>query len=160
MKRVLLVAVMLLLVGWTGGAAQAHHYGAGLGIFSGVKLDSDGIRDLSHNFGFVVDLPLIETFHICPTADTYSVDGALVTDLALAFKFVVSMWGVSPYAAIIPGITTMADERRVHLAGAGGVYFHLVSNLYLLAQVEYKQMVSSDADSGTLHGQGGVLFRF
>jgi hypothetical protein len=136
----------------------------GLGVFSGFKLHPGGEIDLSYNFGFLVDLPLIQTFHICPSADTYKIGDAAVTDLSLAFKFIIPLRGLRPYAAIAPGLTTFGNERDMHLAGSLGTYIQLVANIDLLVGVQYKRMMINDDEdltkSGQFLGQAGVLFRF
>jgi len=139
----------------------------GLGVFAGAKILPGGKLDPSYDFGFFVDLPLINTFHLTPSAEVYRIGGDPTTDLALAFKFVVPMGRLKPYAAIAPGLTTFREHMDFHLAGAVGLYFHLVANLSLLAQVEYKRMMVEpddvgdiDVGSGSLHGQAGLLFRF
>lgn len=139
--------------------------GPGLGVFTGAKFNASGDWDPSHNFGFFVDIPLVQTFHITPSADTYTIADAAVTDLSLAFKFVVPLRFMRPYAAISPGITTYGNERDIVLAGSVGSYFKLVANLDLLVQAEYKRMMTPPegelaTEKGSIHGQLGILFRF
>jgi len=139
--------------------------GPGLGVFTGAKFNASGDWDLSHNFGFFVDIPLVQTFHITPSADTYTINESAVTDLALAFKFVVPLRFMRPYFAVAPGITTYRNERDIVLSGSVGSYFKLVANLDALVQVEYKRMMTPPegelaTEKGSIHGQVGFLFRF
>ncbi len=148
-----------LLVGLVSLPAMAKP-APGLGVFSGVKFNSVDDFDLSHNFGFFVDLPLVSTFYLSPTADTYTLGEAAVTDLTLAFKFVIPLRGWAPYLGVLPGLSTVSNDRHFIIGGAGGAYIHLVANLSLLVQVEYKQIFKDEIEGGTVHGQGGLLFRF
>ena len=149
---------------FVSGNAWAGSSSPGLSMFSGVSLSSrksgDEDRRWGHNFGFFVDLPIISTFHICPSAEMYDLDETSMTDIAIAFKFVIPMGGLKPYIALVPGITSVGNEREGHLGAAGGVYWHLVSNLHLALQAKYKETLSSGSGVRVIHANGGLLFRF
>lgn len=179
-SALLTIAAALLLV---AGTATAYPSGTrmqpGLGIFTGVTLDSSDDINMAHNFGFFVDLPLVKRFHIVPSADSYVLNidpgsggkkiGKMVTDFNIGFKFVLPLKRLEIYGMVAPGLTNtegfdddgdITVKRWGQVGFGGGVYFRLVDLLYLMGQVEYKQTFNDDVNPGTIHTNVGVLFRF
>lgn len=172
------VTAVLFLAGTALAYPSRTQVQPGLGIFTGVTIDSSDDINMAHNFGFFVDLPLVKRFHIVPSADTYVLNidpgggakkiGKVVTDFNLGFKFVLPLNRLEVYAMVAPGLTNTEgiedNEVKVKRWGqvgfGGGLYFRLIDMLYAMAQVEYKQTFNDDVNPGTIHTNVGVLFRF
>ncbi|HUV06119.1 MAG TPA: hypothetical protein VMX75_00230 [Spirochaetia bacterium] len=147
--------------------AQSAQEPVGLGIAVGGAFpqgSTDKIPStdwkLSLNWGFYVNIPLIYTFHLTPSAELYQFGDQYATDIAIAFKFIVPISSVSLYAGFVPGLTAVSDVIAPHFGILGGASFNLVSNLDLFVQAKYKFLFEADRNIRVLHLNGGVLFKF
>ncbi|MGA2480861.1 MAG: hypothetical protein ABSG63_19115, partial [Spirochaetia bacterium] len=77
----------------------------GLGISLGAAFAEGSTPNISNsggstsfNWGFYVDIPLLNTFHITPSSELYRLQDQNATDIDLAFKFIVPLSGFAIYA--------------------------------------------------------------
>ncbi len=136
----------------------------GLGVGAGMTLPTreSGAQewDAAFNWGFYVNIPLLATFHLSPSAELYKLDGAYATDIALAFKFMVPLNNLAVYAGFVPGLTASGTTTNAHVGVLGGLSFDLVSNLGAFAQLKYKNLFADERNVRVFHLNGGVLFTF
>jgi len=147
--------------------AQSSGDSVGLGILAGAAFPSGGTENIpssdweaGFNWGFFVNIPLIYTFHITPSAELYRFGEQNATDLSIAFKFIVPVSAIDIYFGFVPGVTAVLDVVDIHVGLVGGVSFNAVSNLDLFAQAKYKFLFEGDKNIRVLHLNGGVLFKF
>lgn len=149
-------------------AAQAQSRGVGLGVGAGVAIpdDKSEVRfDPALNWGFFVDIPLISTFHITPSTLVYQLDrkGAdrsiHATDVSLNFKFMIPLGPLEPFFGVTAGLTT-AEALNPHVGALAGLSIHLLPNIDLFAQVNYKLLIVDQANIRDLNVYAGPLFRF
>lgn len=165
MKARILSIVALALV---AGAGMAAAQGAvGLGVAVGTTLPQNSTDDISFDdwepafdWGFYVDIPLLSTFHITPSAELYKFGDENATDMALAFKFIVPLSSLDFYAGFVPGLTATGSTTSVHIGVVAGAAFVLVSNLDWFVQGKYKFVFEGDENIRVLHLNAGLLFRF
>jgi hypothetical protein len=173
MKRILAIAVVLSLALCVPAWAEPDRSSVGLGVSVGAAFpegSTDKIKpsnwDGSFDWGFYVNIPLIYTFHLTPSAELYKirmVEGAPevnATDVALAFKFIVPAMIMDLYFGIVPGLTTVGDLTNFHIGGEVGAAFNLFSNLDLFVQVKYKILIQGDKNLRMLHTNAGILYHF
>jgi hypothetical protein len=115
---------------------------------------------LSFNWGFYVNIPLIYTFHITPSAELYKLGIQNATDFDLAFKFIVPLADFSLFGGVSPGITSVTDVLALHAGFLLGGTFHLVSNLEIFVLGKYTFVFEGGANLGVLHLNAGILFSF
>ena len=166
MKKLLAVACVILIVAGVS-IAQQQQQGVGLGVEAGATFpqgqpESLDIQDWEPSFswGFYVNIPLIRSFHITPSARLYKLNGENTTDVDLGFKFIVPLSGMNLYAGFTPGITTVSDVTAPHVGLVGGTSFDLVSNLDLFAQGTYQISFTENRNFRILNLGAGVLFEF
>jgi hypothetical protein len=170
MNRLFSVVLCLsLAVGYALPAAATSSDSVGLGVSVGVampegqldeaKFDIDD-WDPSFNWGFYVNIPLVYTFHIMPSAELYKVGGQNATDISLAFKFIFNLWAIDLYAGVVPGLTAINDIAAFNVGGLVGLSFNLFANLDMFVQAKYKVVIHGDRNSRILHANAGVLFTF
>ena len=170
MKRLCCCIAVLGLVVAAGNMAQAQpdKHSVGLGVSVGAAFPegetSDKINvknwDGSFNWGFYVNIPLIYTFHITPSAELYKFREDNATDVSLAFKFIIPLPLLDIYLGFVPGLTTVGDFTGAHVGGIAGVAFNLIANLDLFVQGKYKVLFEGDHNIRVLHANAGVLFHF
>jgi len=168
MKRVLWMVVLASVCLWSfGAAAQPERDSVGLGVSVGAAWQEGSTDDIaehdwstSFNWGFYVNIPLIWTFHITPSAELYKFGDVNATDIALAFKFIIPVWKLDLYVGFVPGLTAVGDENLPHVGGLAGVGFNLFSNLDLFVQAKYKILFQGDQNVRVLHANLGVLYHF
>ena len=167
MKR-LIVSVLALLIA-APVAAQPERRSVGLGFSVGMAFPEGGkdtgdikMEDWegSFNWGFYVNIPLIYTFHITPSAELYKFKDQNATDICLGFKFIIPAWVLDLYVGFVPGLTTVGEETAAHVGGVAGVSFNLFSNLDLFIQGKYKIMFEGDTNIRVLHMNAGFLYHF
>jgi hypothetical protein len=173
MKRILVQgsALLVCLLLALPAAATPHRGSVGLGVAVGVAFphgSTDRIQsndwDGSFNWGFYVNIPLIWTFHLTPSAELYrlNVAGAYAhaTDISLAFKFIIPLSILDIYLGFVPGLTAAGDVTDFNVGGLVGVSFNIISNIDLFIQAKYKFIIESSTNMRVLHLNGGVLFNF
>ena len=163
MKR---IALSLLVAALSFGIAAQSRSGTSLGIFAGAdapggstaNIASDG--QLHLNWGFFVNLPLLQTFHIAPSAELYRFKQSNVTDFDIAFKFIVPLSNWGAFVGISPGLTTVNTLTAPHVGVLGGATFGLVSNLDFFAMVKYTVVFDNSQNASVVHANAGILFSF
>jgi hypothetical protein len=166
-KILVLLAFLLVLAGGARLSAQAHGDTVGLGVSVGVALpqgSTDEIQStdwkMSLNWGFYVNIPLIYTFHITPSAELYKLDKQNATDMSIAFKFIIPLSSFDLYAGFVPGLTAVTDLTAAHVGILVGGSFPLVSNLDFFVQGKYKWVFKGGENLRVLHANVGLLFNF
>ncbi len=164
------IAVLGLVVGLSKtAAAQPDKHSVGLGVAVGAAFpeggeDGEDIQvdnwDGSFNWGFYVNIPLIYTFALTPSAELYKFNDQNATDIALAFKFIIPLPFMDIYLGFVPGLTTVGDFTGAHVGGVAGVAFNLIANLDIFVQGKYKVLFEGDKNVRVLHANAGVLFHF
>jgi len=124
MKHGLLVAAVIVVVGLvaTSPAVNAQADSIGLGIAAGVAFPAGSTPDISStdwrgsfNWGLCVNIPLIYTFYLTPTAELYKFGDQNATDMAIAFKYIVPLSRFDLYARVVPGLTAVGDVAAAHV---------------------------------------------
>jgi hypothetical protein len=137
-----------------------------LGVFAGAAIPGSNTSNLqgnnqdSFNWGFFVNLPLLQTFDIVPSAELYKFGQGNATDFDLAFKFIVPLSRLEIFAGISPGLTSVSQTTDLHIAGLAGATFRLVSNLDAFVQAKYDYILDSGQNTGVTHLDAGILFNF
>ncbi|MBN2496584.1 MAG: hypothetical protein JXR96_18490 [Deltaproteobacteria bacterium] len=169
MRRVTLLIAALAICAIPLSAAASSAESVGLGVALGVAFPEGADLktevvvddwDPSFNWGFYVNIPLISTFHITPSAELYQIGEQNATDISIAFKFIVPIWLLDIYVGVVPGLTTIADIHAMNVGGLVGLSFNMIANLDFFVQAKYKIMFHGDHNVRTLHGHAGVLFTF
>jgi len=139
----------------------------GLGISLGAAYASGSTPNIpnsggsmSFNWGFYVDIPLIYTFHITPSAELYKLQDQNTTDIDLAFKFFVPLSGFAIYAGFAPGLTAVTTILDPHIGVLAGATFQLVSNLDAFVQAKYNIVFDGGQYVQIFHANAGILFKF
>jgi len=165
MRKLLIVGLAIAAI-FASTLPLAAQGSSSLGVFGGLAVPG---RDTTHlqgdgkasfNWGFFVNLPLLQTFNIVPSAELYKFDAANATDFDLAFKFIVPLPRFSVFAGVSPGLTSVGETTDMHIAGLAGASVKLVSNVDAFFQAKYAYILDSDKNTGVTHLQAGVLFNF
>jgi hypothetical protein len=162
--RVFSTAALALVLTGALAAAQA---GVGLGVAIGTAFPQGSTNDIafddwepSLNWGFYVDIPLVSTFNVTPSAELYKLGDENATDMALAFKFIVPLTQLDFYLGFVPGLTVTGSSTSPHIGLVAGGAFVLVSNLDWFVQGKYKFVFDGSENIRVLHLNTGILFRF
>ncbi len=165
MKARVLWMVAAALV--TAAGAAGAQSGVGLGVAVGTTFPQNSTDDISFddwdpsvNWGFYVDIPLLSSFHITPSAELYKLGDENATDMALAFKFIVPLSHLDFYAGFVPGLTATGSTTSIHIGVVAGAAFVLVSNVDWFVQGKYKFVFEGGENIRVLHLNAGLLFRF
>ncbi len=161
---------MILLCMTSAMMAQARgRDSVGLGVSLGAafpdgqvdenKFDVDS-WDVGFNWGFYVNIPILSTFHLTPSAELYKMGNQNTTDISLAFKFIVGAWKLDLFVGLVPGLTAVNDIIAPNVGGLGGLSFNLFANVDMFFQVKYKILFNGDRNSRVLHANAGFLFNF
>jgi hypothetical protein len=167
MKKTMNMILCLASIFCTSSTAVASD-SVGLGMSLGIVFPNGEINDnldfddgnAEFNWGFFVNIPLISTVHLTPSAELYKLGSQNATDMSLAVKFVVNAWMVDFFFGFAPGLTTVGDVTAVNVGGLGGVSFNLFSNLDFFIQAKYKVILNGGHNTRVLHTNAGVLFIF
>lgn len=165
------VALCLYFLFVPPALAEPNRGSVGLGVSMGVAFPQGSTHkitvddwDGSFNWGFYVNIPLIWTFHLTPSAELYKLNGAgqdrTTTDIALAFKFIIPISILELYVGFAPGLTAVSDVYDFNVGFLGGVSFNVISNIDLFVQAKYKFIIEGSSNMRVLHTNAGVLFRF
>ena len=164
MNKILLICAVCLAAS-TGLHAQSDS--VGLGITAGVAVPHGGSREYTvsgsavrFSYGFYVNIPLIHSFHITPSALVYTIGEANATDMDIAFKFIVPARRLKLYAGFMPGLTAANNTTNPHVGALVGTGFNLISNLDLFVDLAYKVAFAGDTNYRIFHAHTGLLFRF
>jgi len=169
MKRKMLVVVVLAIILAVSIplASQAAGDSVGLGISVGAAFPQGNTGGISStdwktslNWGFYVNIPLIYTFHLTPSAELYKLDDQNATDMSIAFKFIVPLSRFDLYAGFVPGLTAVKDVTAAHVGVLVGGNFPLISNLDVFVQGKYKFLFEGGDNLKVLHANVGILFNF
>jgi hypothetical protein len=163
-----LVTVVFLVAALAMPAVAGSSDSVGLGVSLGVafpegQLDSDIVTDdwdAGFNWGFYVNIPLVYTFHLTPSAELYKIGDQNATDISLAFKFIINVWRLDLFVGVVPGLTAVNDIIGANVGGLGGLSFNLFANLDLFIQAKYKVLFHGDRNTRVLHANAGILFTF
>jgi len=164
MRRFTLMLLSLCFM-LAAGSLMAQEGQIGLGVSVGAAFPNGSSQNIaadnwdgSFNWGFYVNIPLLYTFHISPSAELYKLGGENATDMSLAFKFIVPLDQIGLYVGFVPGLTTVGDVTAPHVGIAGGVTFNLVSNVDLFTGAQYKILFDGSENVRVFHANAGLLF--
>ncbi len=115
-------------------------------------------------WGFFVDIPLLETFYISPSATLYSVNAGNgrvpATDIDLNFKFIIPLGHLRLGAGVSGGVTQLDQRYNAHFGGLGYGAWSLVRNFDIFTTLQYKRLVREGPELDTLYLYAGGMFRF
>ena len=163
MKRKASIAILAIL---SFAAAAQSHFGTSLGLFAGgdapgattANIASDG--QIHFNWGFFVNLPLLQTFSLAPSAELYRFGSSNATDFDIAFKFIVPLNNFGVFAGVSPGLTAINALTAPHVGVLGGATFGLVSNLDAFVMAKYTAVFDGSQNASVVHVNAGILFYF
>lgn len=159
--RFSVLAALLLATCALSAFAQAPGSDVGLGVSLGAAFPlSAGVGsggDPSFNWGFYVNIPLMYSFHLAPSAEVYQYGGQNVTDFDIAFKFIVPLSDFSIYAGFSPGLTTEPSALEMHVGLVGGGSLRMVSNVDAFVQIRYTWVFLPVGSTEVLHANAGVI---
>ena len=168
--RFLMLPVLVALLGLAAVApapAQGSSSSVGLGMMAGLAFPNGSTTDIpsndwqaSFNWGFFVNIPIISTLHLTPSAELYRLDGTNATDFTLAFKFIVPLSGLDLYAGLVPGLTAISTVTAPNVGLLAGASFRLVANLDWFVQAKYSWLFQGGGNLRVLHANAGILFVF
>jgi len=158
-----------MLVAAAGLSAQAQSRTApvSLGVFVGAAFPQgntatfpDADATMNFNWGFYVNIPLVQTFALTPSAELYKLGKQNATDFDIAFKFIVPLQTWSFYAGFSPGLTAGNEVIDPHVGLLAGAGMNLVSNIDGFAQVKYDFIFDGSENLKVLHVNAGLIFNF
>jgi hypothetical protein len=162
-----LLPLTLAALALTAGAArvEASPRDVGLGVAAGIAVprDEGGAYDLTGNWGFYVDIPLLSTFHVTPSTLLYRLQrggqGFAATDVSLSFKFMVPLGPLAAFAGVTAGLTS-TDRLDPHVGLLGGAQLRILPNVDAFAQVNYRAVLRDDRNIRDVMVYAGPVFRF
>jgi hypothetical protein len=168
MNRLTIPVVVLALSTLACGPLSAQSENpVGLGISLGAAVASGSTPNIanpggsmSFNWGFYVNIPLLYTFHLTPSAELYKLQDQNATDIDIAFKFIVPLTSWALYAGFVPGLTAVTNVLEPHVGVLAGATFPLVSNLDVFVQGKYIVILDSGQNLSVAHLNAGILFKF
>jgi hypothetical protein len=176
MKKLLMVLTMFLsvsLFSYQGNSYDTNYSGVKLGVAAGWSYsdinEDDVIKD--HNnliWGFYVDIPLISTFNIVPSAMLYKVNylGAdlVATDISLSAKFKVPLSLLTLYVLGTGGLTQIQlapqDGISANVGFGFGASLNLVSNISFFGEGNYRIILADDGNIKNYYLSVGLLWGF
>ena len=166
-NRYFLAALVLLLAAALPAAAQSSADSVGLGVAVGLAFPQGSTDEIpstdwqtSFNWGFYVNIPIISTLHLTPSAELYRLNDTNATDFSLAFKFIVPLPRFDLYVGLVPGLTAVGSRTAPNVGILAGGSFPLVGNLDLFVQGKYDWVFNSGESLRVLHANAGILFLF
>lgn len=171
LAKTCLAAPLALALLLSAAPARGEAVGLGIGIGAAIPIDDvtkinnvDTPLEANFGWGFFVDIPLIMSFHLTPSAMVYRInDNQVAADMGLAFKFIVTLPFVRPYAGLNVGTTVFGADQEFTVGGIGGLGINLVANLDAFVQGQYGVMVRDVEQGGNVkfaHATVGALIRF
>lgn len=161
MKRVALLVFVLVAIG--GSAASEEHISVTLGAAGGFAVPGrthGGISETSFAWGFHVNIPVLETIRIAPSAEIYRISAVYATDLALAFHYVIPIEIFDIYFGVAPGLTAWGTSTSPHVGGLLGFSVPILDDIGGFAQFRYKVLFSDETNIHGSHFLLGLLFSF
>ena len=162
------IAILIIGLFLFSPAIQARSTGVGLGVagglvYAGGDLDSTSREKIGGGWGFFVDIPLVDYFHISPSTTIYEIDagnGALpATDVDLNFKFIVPISNLKLGFGLLGGVTVAEQTYQGHWGLLGYMSYRLVSNLELFGMGAYKHVSRHGKNLNDIHFHGGLMIR-
>ncbi len=167
MRRFVLPVLLLGLLVAAAAPAQSTADSVGLGAIVGLAFPQGSTAAIpsidwqtSFNWGFFVNIPIISTLHLTPSAELYRLEGANATDFALAFKLIVPLPRCDLYAGLVPGLTAVSDVTAPHVGLLAGASLRLAGNLDFFLQAKYAWLFEGGENLRVLHANTGILFLF
>jgi hypothetical protein len=171
MRKYLSSAAVLMLVFFAAhplGAQESEattEKPASLGLSMGLALpygETNSIQDSEASFGlgFYVDLPLIDSFYIVPSAELYGLSDMSAADIDMGFKYILPISGFKVYAGVTTGVTSVADVVPFHVGLLAGGSMKLMKKLDAFAQVKYNVLFEGGRNMGVFHINAGIQFEF
>jgi hypothetical protein len=170
MKRTLSIVTAFIAVASIAlplSAQEEPEGGVGLGVFAGVALpqgSTDAVPSvdwqLSLNWGFYVNIPLIYSFHLTASSELYRFGEQNATDLDIAFKFIIPLDTFHLFFGFAPGFTAVGDVLDFHIGALAGGGFNLVSNIDAFVQGKYTFVFDGNENLRVIHVNAGLLFNF
>jgi hypothetical protein len=166
-RSVAILSAILFVFAGAGLFAQSAATPVSLGVFVGTAFPQgntatfpDADATMNFNWGFFVNIPLIQTFAITPSAELYKLGKQNATDFDLAFKFIVPVQKWSIFAGFSPGLTAGNEVIDPHVGLLAGASMNLVSNIDAFAQVKYDFIFDGSENLKVLHVNAGLIFNF
>ncbi len=166
-RHIVLPALLLGLLAAAAAPVQSSADSVGLGAAAGLAFPRGSTAAVpstdwrtSFNWGFFVNIPVISTLHLAPSAELYRLEGVNATDFALAFKLIVPLERFDLYVGLVPGLTAVADVTAPHVGLLGGASFRLVGNLEFFLQAKSTWLFDGGDSLRVLHANTGILFIF
>lgn len=172
---------------WAQYSHDTYSPALGIGIGGNFPFNEENLK-MDLDGGFYVNIPLIQSFHLTPSAEIYtlrladaasqasSIKELPATDLSLAFKFIVPLYRLDFYFGAPLGISHLyipkesSSEIRFHAGLLGGLAFNLISNIDVFAQCTYKIIFTGDileenaapeiGNISSMRVNAGFLFNF
>jgi hypothetical protein len=152
-------------------ASPVSGKGVGLGVAGGLAYNATTLQGFntfkdkaSHAWGFFVDIPLLTTFYISPSAMLYETNLGKgkqpVTDIDLNFKFIAPVWKMKLGVGVLGGVSNAEGAYRGHFGGLGYVSYNVFANIDVFAMMQYKYLVRVHQDTHNLHTFLGGMFYF
>ena len=172
MKKVILI--ILVFMSMSLFARHGKRNGVKLGVAVGWSYsDINSKEDIidNHNnaiWGFYVDIPLISTFNIVPSAMLYKVNLSerelAATDISLSAKFKIPLDSLVLYGLGTGGLTQIQlspkDGISAHVGFGGGVSLNLVSNISFFAEGNYRIILANAGNIRNYFLSSGILWAF
>lgn len=153
--------IFLIILASAPVAAQSGpvSLGVGAGVSVPARLAGDTLEP-AVAWGFHVNIPIIRTVHISPSAELYRISGLYATDVALAFNLVVPLYRSAVHLGVAPGVTASGTETSPHVGILGGVTMPLVSNIGGFLRYRHAVLFRGDTARPVSHLTAGLLFSF
>ena len=170
MKKVIIILAMLLSVSVFAGNNAS---GVKLGIAAGYNYSDISKKDIIKDhgsliWGFYVDIPIISTFNIVPSAMLYKVNynssDLVATDISLSAKFKVPLAALTIYGLGTGGLTQIQlgahDGISPHVGIGLGASLNLVSNISFFGEGNYRIVLADNGNIKNYLLTVGILWGF
>lgn len=170
-KLVLLLTILLSMSLFAHNKADGVKLGVAAGWSYSDMPTKDTMEINDHNnviWGFYVDIPVVSTFNLVPSALLYKVnlnDTELsTTDISLSAKFKVPLAKLTAYFLATGGLTQIqlsaTDGISAHVGFGAGVSLNLVSNISFFAEGNYRMILTDDGNIKNYFLSTGILWGF
>lgn len=170
MKKLLVILIFILSISLFADRDKYNTDEVKLGTAVGLAHADYKKIDQSNQiiWGFYVDIPIINTLNITPSAMVYKLDydskNLSATDISLNFKFKVPLRVITLYFETISGLTQaqFSDDSGVapHVGFGGGVDFNLVSNISFFGEANYRVIIRDEGNIKNYVVLAGLLWSF
>lgn len=161
MRHVALLVCVFLTIG--GVAATEEPGSVSLSAGGGVAIPGGthgGISEASFAWGFHVNIAVLDTLRISPSAEIYRISGVYATDLALAFHYVIPLEIFEVYFGVAPGLATWGTSASPLIGGLVGFIIPILDQIAGFTQFRYKVLSPGDTNIHFSHLSAGLLFSF